>query len=346
MKLLKLAAPLLIAAALCGCSSTGLGDKVIVKALLLDYHQYEYLAQVLVLELQPSADAGEAAETIRLIEGSGSTLAEAIQEAESARAEELFYGQNELLLLGPGLQEKGMPECCRFLYDNSAGRPNMAVWGINRPASEQPLNEENAGAVLDSIRRLGERGEYHTYLYQLASAQGGGLLPLVRLSEESDVQMGGVALYKDGTPTARFTGSKTELAALLSGQTGTGQLRVEGESGPVTLTIRSPKLIYECVEQEDSMHLAIRLSGHVEQMTGENLPSSREQRRELLKQFNTQLEQMAQEVIRQSFAPGIDPFCFLSRFCNRNEQLAIRLEETETLYQPGSVEFSSALQLL
>ena len=50
MKLLKLAAPLLIAAALCGCSSTGLGDKVIVKALLLDYHQYEYLAQVLVLE--------------------------------------------------------------------------------------------------------------------------------------------------------------------------------------------------------------------------------------------------------------------------------------------------------
>ena len=94
------------------------------------------------------------------------------------------------------------------------------------------------------------------------------------------------------------------------------------------------------------MHLAIRLSGHVEQMTGENLPASREQRRELLKQFNTQLEQMAQEVIRQSFAPGIDPFCFLSRFCNRNEQLAIRLEETETLYQPGSVEFSSALQLL
>ena len=36
MKLLKLAAPLLIAAVLCGCSSTGLGDKVIVKALLLE----------------------------------------------------------------------------------------------------------------------------------------------------------------------------------------------------------------------------------------------------------------------------------------------------------------------
>ena len=41
MKLLKLATSLLITAALCGCSSTGLGDKVIVKALLLDY-QKEY----------------------------------------------------------------------------------------------------------------------------------------------------------------------------------------------------------------------------------------------------------------------------------------------------------------
>ena len=74
MKLLKLAAPLLIAAVLCGCSSTGLGDKVIVKALLLDY-QKEYVAQVLVLEPQPSADAGEASETLRLIEGRGSSLA-------------------------------------------------------------------------------------------------------------------------------------------------------------------------------------------------------------------------------------------------------------------------------
>ena len=57
MKLLKLATSLLITAALCGCSSTGLGDKVIVKALLLDY-QKEYLAQVLVLEPHPSADPG------------------------------------------------------------------------------------------------------------------------------------------------------------------------------------------------------------------------------------------------------------------------------------------------
>lgn len=345
MKLLKLAAPLLIAAVLCGCSSTGLGDKVIVKALLLDY-QKEYVAQVLVLEPQPSADAGEASETLRLIEGSGSSLAEAIGEAESSRAEELFYGQNELLLLGPGLQQKGMTECCRFLYENSAGRPNMAVWGINLPASDQPLNEENASAVLDGIRRLGERGEYRTYLYQLAAAQDGSFLPLVRLSGEDDVQMQGLALYKDGAPTVRFTGIETELAALLSGQTGTGQLQVEGESGPVTLTIRSPKLIYECVEQQNSMQLAIRFSGHVEQMTGEHLPASREERRALLSQINSQLEQTAAGLIRQAFSPGVDPFGFLSRFCNRNAQLTASLTEDKTLYQPGAVEFSSALQLL
>lgn len=345
MRLLKLAAPLLLAAALCGCSSTGLGDKVIVKALLLD-HQQEYIAQVLVLEPQPSADAGEASETIRLIEGKGGTLAEAISEAESARAEELFYGQNELLLLGPGLQHQGMSECCRFLYENSAGRPNMAVWGIDLPAIEQPLTEENASTVLDGIHRLGERGAYRTYLYQLATAQSGGFLPLVKFSGEDAVQMLGLTLYQNGAPAAHMFGNETELAALFSGQKGTGQLQMEGENGPVTLSIRSPKLIYECKEQDGSMSLHIRFSGHVEQMTGEELPTAREERRALLKELNKQLEQTAAGVIRESFSPERDPFGFLNRFRNKNEQLALTLAENGTLYQPGSVAFSSALQLL
>ena len=345
MRLLKLAAPLLLAAALCGCSSTGLGDKVIVKALLLD-HQQEYIAQVLVLEPQPSADAGEASETIRLIEGSGSTLAQAIAEVESARAEELFYGQNELLLLGHGLQQEGISECCRFLHENSAGRPNMAVWGINRPATDQPLTEDNASAVLDGIRRLGERGEYRTYLYQLAAAQGGGILPLVKLSGEDDVQMQGLALYQNGAPAAYMNGNEVELAALFSGQGGTGQLQMKSENGPITLTIRSPKLIYECVEESDSMTLHIRFSGHVEQMTGESLPATREKQRLLLKELNGQLEQTAAGVIQRSFSANCDPFGFLNRFRNKNEQLALVLAENGTLYQSESVVFSSALQLL
>lgn len=345
MKLLKRIAPLFLAVALCGCSSTGLGDKVIVKALFLD-HQQQYIAQVLVLEPQPSADAGEASETIRLIEGRGSTLAEAVSKAESARAEELFYGQNELLLLGSGLQQQGMSECCRFLYENSAGRPNMAVWGINLPADEQPLTSDNASAVLEGIRRLGERGGYRTYLYQLAAAQGGSILPLVKLSGEDDVQMPGLTFYQNGAPVAHMSGNEMELAALFSGQKGTGQLQMESENGPITLTIRSPKLIYECVEQESSMTLHIRFSGHVEQMTGESLPGAREERRSLLKELNRQLEQTAVDVVRKSFSDESDPFGFLNRFRNKNEQLALTLAENGVLYQPESVVFSSALQLL
>lgn len=345
MRLWKIAVPLLLAALLCGCSSTGLGDKVIVKALFLDFEQ-EYLAQVLVLEPQPSADAGEASETLLLIEGSGSTLAEAIGKAESSRAEELFYGQNELLLIGPGLQREGLSECCRFLYENSSGRPNMAVWGVDLPMTDQPLTEDNAGAVLDGIRRLGERGAYRTYLYQLAAAQGGGILPLVKLSGEDDVQVQGLALYQDGKPVAGMTGNETEIAALLSGQQGTGQMEMETENGPIILTIRSPKMIYECVEQNGSMSLQIRFSGHVEQMTGQELPASREERRALLELLNRQLEEMAADVIRKTFLPDCDPFGFLNRFRNQNEKLAVTLAQNGTLYRPEGIEFCSTLQLL
>lgn len=345
MKGIKLIVPLLIATALCGCASVGLGDKMIVKALFLD-HQTEYVAQVLVLEPQPSADAGEASETMRLIEGRANTLAGAISNAESARAEELFYGQNELLLLGPGLRQDGMNDCCRFLYENSAGRPNMAVWGIESSAAGQTLTEENTGPVLEGIRRLGEQGAYRTYLYQLAAAQGGGILPLVCLSDEDGVQLKGIDLYQNGKSAARFAGSESELAALFSGQAGTGQFQVEGENGPITLTVRSPKLIYQCLEQAQTLQLSIHLSGHVEQMTGEDLPASRKERRALLEQINRQLEQIGAGVIARSFAPGSDPFGFLNRFFNQNHRLTAALEESGALYRPGIVEFSSALQFL
>lgn len=341
----KLAAALFFVVTLCGCSRTGLGDKVIVKALLVDYQQ-EYTAQVLALEPQPSADAGEAAETLRLIEGSGESLMEAIGHAEASSAEELFYGQNELLLLGPGIQQAGITECCRFLYENSAGRPNMAVWGIDIPVTEHPLTEENADTILERIQRLGERGEFHTYLYQLASATDGSLFPLLQLSGQDTVQVKSLVLYQKGRPMHSFTGSAMELASLLSGQSGTGQLEVKTENGPVSLTIRSPKLIYECTEQSDEMQLSIHFTGHVEQMTGELLPVTREGRRALLNQINEQLGQTATAVIQQAFAPDTDLFGFLNRFCNRNERLAKALAANNTLYQSDCVKFSSNLQLL
>lgn len=345
MKWLKFAIPIVLAATLCSCSTTGLGDKVIVKALLLDYQQ-QYVAQMLVLEPQPSADAGEASETLCLIEGDGESLAEAIGQAEKSSAAEMFYGQNELLLIGPGLQQSGVPECCRFLYENSAGRPNMAVWGIDIPATRQPLTEENASNVIEGIQRLEKRGEYHTYLYQLAAAEGGGFLPMVQLSDQGDVQMQGICLYKAGEPAERLDDSKTELAALFSGQNGTGQIQIETENGPITLTIRSPKLLYECTEKENSLQLLIRFSGHVEQMVGEAIPAQKQERRALLQQINQQLTQTGSEVIHRVFGPDSDPFGLLNRFRNCNEQLAVRLSENGTLYRQGTVQFSSALQLL
>lgn len=341
----KLFAALLLTVALCGCSRTGLGDKVMVKALLVDWQQ-QYTAQVLVLEPQPSADAGEATETLRLIEGQGETISQAISQAENSSAEELFYGQNEILLIGPGLQKNGLFECCRFLYENSAGRPNMGVWGIDIPVSEQPLTEENADAILARIRRLGERGEYHTYLYQLACAQGDGILPVVKRIGSDNVQVQSVSLYQDGNVVCQFTGIEMELAALLSGQSGTGQLEVNTEAGPVILTIRSQKLIYKCTEQESDLNLSIHFTGHVEQMTGESIPAAKEDRRALLMQINRKLEQTAAGIIVQAFQPAGDPFGFFNRFCNMNEQLARTLAANETLYDPGHVEFSSTLWLL
>ena len=119
---------LLFLAAVCftGCSRSGIGDKVIVKAIYLEYSG-EYTATLLALRSAPSADTGEVTEQASYLSGQGATLGQALAAAEEKENRQVFYGQNGLLLLGPELCRAGAFEACRYLAKETSGRPNMAV---------------------------------------------------------------------------------------------------------------------------------------------------------------------------------------------------------------------------
>ena len=61
---------LLGAALLVGCTSSGLGDRVSVKAVYVEKER-RYEARLLVLEATPNADTGQVSEQARCLSGSG-----------------------------------------------------------------------------------------------------------------------------------------------------------------------------------------------------------------------------------------------------------------------------------
>lgn len=64
---------LLGAALLTGCTGSGLGDRVAVKAVYVEKER-QYEARLLVLESTPNADTGQVSEQARCLSGQGETV--------------------------------------------------------------------------------------------------------------------------------------------------------------------------------------------------------------------------------------------------------------------------------
>ena len=337
---------LLISICCCGCTQSGIGDKVIVKAIFLD-RSSQYAAQLLVLKTSPSADAGDASETTEFITGQGASLYEALRSAEESTSSDVFYGQNELLFIGPSLQREGMFESCRYLARNSSsGRPNMAVYGIDAVPEHVLLLEDSGKQFLDHISQLVKQGAYRTYLYQMIVEDETALLPLLHCEDEGNVQPAGLKVYQKGKESELWVGPAVELAALFSGQSGVKNLELYIDKEPITVTLRSPELFYDCVENNTNMDLQIHLSGHVQQVLGaEGLYKKCEQQK-MLKQINEQIETIVSIMLETAFQPFGDVFLLENRFRNQNDLLAMKMKDAGALYQLQRIHFSSELKIV
>ena len=90
---------LLGAALLAGCTSSGLGDRVSVKAVYVEKER-QYEARLLVLEATPNADTGQVSEQARCLSGRGETVLRRCWTPSRARAAAFFTARANCLYLG------------------------------------------------------------------------------------------------------------------------------------------------------------------------------------------------------------------------------------------------------
>lgn len=341
----KLFAVLFCLAAVCltGCSRSGIGDKVIVKAIYLEYGG-GYTATLLALRSAPSADTGEVTEQAYYLKGEGATLGQALARAQEKENRQVFYGQNELLLLGPRLCEAGVFEACRYLAKETSGRPNMAVYGVDLSPDEFSALEQKGKDAIESIDQLEKKGYYKTYLYELGAGEKQGVLPMLGMEQEK-VEPAGLVVYEGGTQALTLEGADVELAALLSGQQRELELELELEQGVVRFAVRSPRLYYEAAGQGGEPGLTLRMAGHIQKVVTPQGAAAPGPNKELEAQINAALAEQLAALVQNTFGQGNDVFELAAWLRNQNEAACRALEAAGTLWQ-GRIAPRSQLHLV
>lgn len=341
-------AKLLLAAALvlltAGCAGQPLSSRAVVNTLYLDQDENGWQAVLVYVTSSASADAGQAKPEAQVLSGQGASVADALQDAQATSPLSAFYGQNELLLLGPGAQGQAMYEACAYLANDSAGRPNMAVFGVEVLAEDwQSGSGEDRYALLRQIEQAAGESLYTQRLYRLAGAEA-GLLPCLELDcQEGSAVPGDTRLYLGGECAARWDRELTALAALIEGQARSVSLEAATSRGAVRYTLELPLLGWESGTQP--LTLRARLTGYLKNLTdSQGLIHTGKQ--ELADEIAGQLETAARRITRETFGQGQDLLRMGFWLRSRDAAGCEALRAAGQWYDPERIEWSVRLRAL
>lgn len=324
MKKLKLILAYCVCLALCACSSNGVGDKLVVRAIYVE-KQDSYAVQMLALKADTNADTGDIKEQMVTLSGEGETLYAAMLKAEQSENREIFYGQNEILLMGPNVSRSGLFEACEYLAKESSGRPNMAVYGVNLTKQQMEKLGDAGLDLLENINQIEASGFYKTYLYELSTATKSGVLPIIEAQEDGKAQPIGLNLYQNETPYLQLDKNATELAALLMGQRGKFHFSLNLQNEPASFDLHSYFLRFDAAVEENTLGLDICLSGKIHNLVAENGMVKPQESEALMQQINTELQHMVEMLVAETIGRENDVFALASPMKNADEALFYKL---------------------
>lgn len=353
--------PLCLAACLfaAGCGAAGIGSKGILRAIYLERQGGGYQVQLICYQGAPSADAAEAEQTTLLVQGQGGTVYKALQNAQQSRSEELFFGQNELLLIGPKLAGQGLFEALEYLVRQDTGRPNITVYLTDLAAGELAAQPEAAEGILSSIEHLRSQGGYSCYLYQLGGPEQAGLLPNLRVDPAGGAAVGdGLTVYDGGLPAHRWGQNELQMARLLTGQ---GKLLYftadladfdgladasDAKEGTVSFTLRSADAVYTPFWQDGALALDVLVQGEICQVETEEGAQSPLQDKQYEPFLRAWLENLARQMTDETFAEGNDLFRLGSRLQGLDAAAAARQAAAGGFYQAQNVRWRCDARVL
>ena len=200
------------------CEST---EKSMVRAVYLAQIEQGYQAGLLYQAPQAAADAAEASGALQFVQAEGQTLERALAAAEQALPQTASYRLCDYLLL-PKAEEPLLTEYEQLVLRRGCGRTAARLLCAEGETDYLAAQATLPDALMEQIKAAAPTAPR---LYEHTEP---GLLPVLRWSaEEVTVQEDGVLHTAAGNTL--FSPEQAEIYRLLTGQSGTRQLWLEGE---------------------------------------------------------------------------------------------------------------------
>lgn len=237
----------LISATLSGCkggqtATHGLGEMTIVQGIGIDLDKEKTAISIQYLDL---GKGGRAADSLNgnittTASGTADSIADALSSTSKTLSQEIFLGQNKLIIFGSKYAANGIEKGLDFMLRSVASRPDVAVAMSSSKAEDIIKNKGNDVRVpaenVFNLLRLGEKsglGAIVTVndLLNLYSDKTSDIyLPVLKIKDEI-VSCEGIAVF-----------SKTEYQKTLSGDACFGFLFVKNEIEGGTIVVKDTEL--------------------------------------------------------------------------------------------------------
>lgn len=208
MKIFKAIACCALAAfLLAGCSNgENLKDLSVVEGMGIDYSEGQISVTVQSLNLAKEGNGAEAlsGNITMNTSGNGANISDAVQNVAESLSKKLFFGQNQILVLGMELAQNHLSDSFDYLIRSSDSRPDVAVCISREDASKAMESKQNDALVpAQAISQLLENGEKNGFAAYVTVNEMLNLykdktsdiyLPVITPTDEN-VTVSGIAVY-------------------------------------------------------------------------------------------------------------------------------------------------------
>lgn len=273
MKIVRIIAPILIICLLLsGCSTRqSLSDLTIVEMVGIDYEngKTKILLQYLNLAKSGGTTDGINSNITSVASGTADNISSAISNASSALSQEIFFGQNKVILFGREFVENGVDKGLDYLLRSVDSRPDVLV-AMASDKAEKVINspEREARIPAESIYNLLETGEQNGFgavvsvndlLNMYSDKTGDVYLPVIKAEKDSCL-VDGIAIFSKEKYKKSLDKNQSLGFLILKNKVKNGFINVsDNDLGNVSLEFVSSKAKCNLEKSENGYKFSVKI---------------------------------------------------------------------------------------
>lgn len=268
MKIVKiLAVVFALCVVLSGCSARqSLSDLTIVEAVGIDYKKNDTSVSIQYLNLAKSGGTTEGINTniTSVVSSSSGSISDALSVSSKKLAQEIFFGQNKIIVFGKDYVENGIDKGLDYLLRSIDSRPDVMVAMSNDDAEKVIKSKERDARIpAESIYNLLETGEKNGFgavvtvndlLNMYAGETSDIYLPVLK-EEKDNCSVDGIAVFSKEKYKATLNQNQSLGFLILKNRVKNGFISVYDEE--------LKKVNLEIISSKSKCQMEIRGEGYV-----------------------------------------------------------------------------------